>query len=83
MNRQDFCRLDDFVLTPLKSNEPMFAIRNGPIYEKVKVAIAVRILSGASYLEFIHLRQMERSTVFHIFNNKFTILKTQTSSLMV
>lgn len=67
MNRSVFCKLVKILRPSLERNRTMGALRNGAIEPEVRLAIVLRILSGASYHDMMLLWSIACSTVYVIF----------------
>ena len=74
MHRLDYRHLVDKVRVKLTANAVMADLRNGPIEPEVRIAIVLRILSGASYLDLMLLWQLGRSTVYNVFHSTVVVL---------
>lgn len=74
MNRNDFRRLVDSLITRLQKDEAMGALRNGVIEPEIRVAVVIRMLSRASYLYIVLIRHIARSTVHQVFHYTSSIL---------
>lgn len=74
MNRREFKNLVDLVRVHLTRDDKMSSLRNGVIEPEVRVAIVVRIMSGASSLDLVLIWHVARSTIFQIFHDTSSIL---------
>ena len=75
MERDDFWALLGLIRGRLETNEEMAIFSSGqPIPEECRLAMALRILAGASYLDVMLAFGVGRSTVFYIFRQVCNLL---------
>lgn len=74
MHRQHFQKLVNLVRPALERNETMAALRNGAIEPEFRLAITLRITSGASDLDLIVLWNVSRTSIYYIYHETVHVL---------